>query len=504
MRNCISSTCVLMGSILTMFAPKVDGADLRSLLSSHAISAEERTPLACARVQAIPKISTREATEHLPGKARWEFIAKTHRRLGPVFQVATVPSWIRSLVAQAARLPSYLGGNTFKRLNAKLADVPEQAIYLSGPDFFAEVARNPAAAGRFYPQMGLERTIGESGLLLLEDNDEVWKATHDLLAPLFSNRRLRTSSSLELIQQVVERVLPGFVASVTSPNGSVEGDERLRVRDFADFTSASVIHKLLFGIDLEWTTFVQFETAASEVWSGQVEDGETRTKYRQFADRYLERIKDTIRVDSIAGELSRKKDEFPDQWWNDQIVTLYFAGQETTRVLLAYGLYELAANPTWQNRFRQPQFASRFRMNFVREVLRLHTVIEGLPRLAKEDVRLGPYLIPRGSLISLNIAATHTSAENFSDPLQFNPDRFENEEVRSFSECPFGFGKRICIGQHLASFEAETVFAYILAKYQLELVDDQEPATDSARRGPSTVQRDFSIRLRARSHDGRS
>ena len=68
--------------------------------------------------------------------------------------------------------------------------------------------------------------------------------------------------------------------------------------------------------------------------------------------------------------------------------------------------------------------------------------------------------------------------EVYPDPLSFKPERFldKNGELDSNVQTPFvaafGFGRRICPGQHMASDSAFITIASILAAFDIKQATD--------------------------------
>jgi len=90
-----------------------------------------------------------------------------------------------------------------------------------------------------------------------------------------------------------------------------------------------------------------------------------------------------------------------------------------------------------------------------------------VPHRAMEDIMYRRYRIPAGSSVIGNIWGVYHDPNLFDDPDTFNPDRFlgsrlgfkkdaaealQNEDMfRRFNVYPFGFGRRVCPGIHLAT-----------------------------------------------------
>ncbi|XP_049388559.1 geraniol 8-hydroxylase-like [Solanum stenotomum] len=91
----------------------------------------------------------------------------------------------------------------------------------------------------------------------------------------------------------------------------------------------------------------------------------------------------------------------------------------------------------------------------VNETLRMHPPAPFLiPRRVVHDVKLFDYIIPKGSLVLVNVWAIGRDSTFWEEPLIFKPERFQSLELdvrgKDFELIPFGAGRRICPGLPLA------------------------------------------------------
>ncbi|RAL52084.1 hypothetical protein DM860_014911 [Cuscuta australis] len=171
----------------------------------------------------------------------------------------------------------------------------------------------------------------------------------------------------------------------------------------------------------------------------------------------------------------------------DECKTFFFAGHETTALLLTWTIMLLASNPTWQDKVRsevrqvcnadRPSSDHLSKLNLlnmvINESLRLYPPASILPRMAFEDLKLGDNLhIPKGLSIWVPVLAIHHSKDIWGeDADEFNPERFATKSFsgpgRNF--LPFASGPRNCVGQSFALMEAKIILAMLISKFRFEI-----------------------------------
>jgi cytochrome P450 len=180
-----------------------------------------------------------------------------------------------------------------------------------------------------------------------------------------------------------------------------------------------------------------------------------------------------------------------DERLRDQMVTIIFAGHDTTTTSLTFALWALAEHPEVRERFQAEVDAldgpptaedvAEGRLEFtdkvVTETLRLFPPVYGLPREAAEDVAFDGYRVPEGERINIVLYRIQRDPRFFDRPDTFDPDRWTDEfrqNLHDFAYAPFGGGPRICIGRQFALLEAKLALATIGRNYELYFLGENE------------------------------
>ncbi|CAE6430735.1 unnamed protein product [Rhizoctonia solani] len=180
------------------------------------------------------------------------------------------------------------------------------------------------------------------------------------------------------------------------------------------------------------------------------------------------------------------EDSIDSQYYEELIrtnaVTIFGAGFDNTVTTLLSFLVAMQMYPEVQSRAREEILTTidsisgrptpsevvelPYLQNVLREVMRwLPALPLGIPHATQEEDQYREYYIPAGSVVIPNLWALSREDSIYVDPETFNPDRFNDTSLPH--EAPFGFGRRICPGMHLANSNLLIVFAYLLVNFDI-------------------------------------
>ncbi|XP_034682764.1 3-epi-6-deoxocathasterone 23-monooxygenase CYP90C1 isoform X1 [Vitis riparia] len=109
-----------------------------------------------------------------------------------------------------------------------------------------------------------------------------------------------------------------------------------------------------------------------------------------------------------------------------------------------------------------------FTQNVINETLRMANIINAVWRKAVKDVKIKDYLIPEGWGVMASFTSIHMDEENYENPYQFNPWRWEKAASvnNNNSYTPFGGGQRLCPGLELSKLEISIFLHHLVTTYR--------------------------------------
>jgi cytochrome P450 len=175
----------------------------------------------------------------------------------------------------------------------------------------------------------------------------------------------------------------------------------------------------------------------------------------------------------------------------DEVMTLMFAGHDTTTSAVSFMFYELARHPDIVARLLAEQdalldggkaTASQLASGelgelemVLDETLRKYPPAWVGPRRAVEPFEFHGASVPGRAFVNYSSWASHHLPDVFADPEAFRPERFTPEARAALPKgayVPFGGGSRTCIGMRFGQLEVRTIVTLILSRCTLSVPSD--------------------------------
>lgn len=222
------------------------------------------------------------------------------------------------------------------------------------------------------------------------------------------------------------------------------------------FYSRDYLLQILRGPRTPWARMHEARRRLDEIIFGEI------TRRRATGERGTDLLSLLLDAeDEDGGRLS-------DQHLRDEVMTLLFAGHDTTTSTIAFLFYELA---------RHPELAERDDFDLelaLDETLRLYPPAWIGPRYAIEPFELCGVRVPGGIEVNYSSWASHRLPDVWEAPDEFRPERFapggERDRLPKHAYVPFGGGSRTCIGMRFGEAEIRIIASSILARFRLDLV----------------------------------
>ncbi|OUS28889.1 hypothetical protein A9Q99_10955 [Gammaproteobacteria bacterium 45_16_T64] len=349
-------------------------------------------------------------------------------------------------------------------------------------------------ANNFSSKLGWEAFLARlfPNALPTMDGDE-HKHHRRIMQHVFKGPILRQYS--ELINDVVEQDMPSWdgldevkiYPTIKSLTLSVAASAFLGL-DLAD--DADFVARTFITVNNGLAPFVPYPVPGLALWRA------LRAKQRIFnyfrpmiAER---RTKEGL---DIFTRLCQAKDEdnqsFTDQAILDHLVNILAAAHDTTTTSLTITFYMLLKHPEWQERVREKSISmGKDRLNYeelqdleelewvFKEALRIYPPAPNLFRRSLRDCEFNGVHIPANTQVLADCGYVHRSAEYWTNPMAFDPERFSpsraEDKKHRHQWVPFGGGAHTCIGLHFAMMSAKIILHTLLRRYRFDFADDND------------------------------
>jgi cytochrome P450 len=336
---------------------------------------------------------------------------------------------------------------------------------------------------------------------LVPNDGESWKRQHKLIMPAFHKMRI------DAYAPVMAEYTRDLVRSWK------EGDQRDFRKEMVDFT-LRVVAKTLFDTDLAHDSATVHD-AIQDISEALIDHAQTPIPTPRWwpteRNRRMVRALDAM-DDVIARLIAKRRKEGKDRGdlmshivfatdeqggmsekqMRDELMTLIFAGHETTAHTLTWAWYLLAKNPDKlkkaQREIDEKMGGRPIGVQDLRELPYLEMCLkESLRRLpavwifareAQTELRVGDYLIPKGAILAISPLAIGRNPKYYEDPLEYRPERWTRERERQLPRgayVPFAAGPRVCLGKQFAMMEMRIVLGTLIQNVDINILDGFEP-----------------------------
>ncbi|MFB2935046.1 cytochrome P450 [Aerosakkonemataceae cyanobacterium BLCC-F154] len=382
----------------------------------------------------------------------------------------------------------------------KFAGFPTQVV-ISNPQAIQEIFT--ADSKTFYAGKGnqfLHPLLGEHSLTLHDGNYH--QQQRKLLLPSFHGERMKAygNTICQITEQVINQWKLGEVFSA---------------RQAMQEISLKVILRTIFGLD-EGERYDQLRQLMGELidtigsplkssfillpilqkdlgnWSPW---GKFLRQKQQINELLNAEIRERKAANDFSGEdiltlMMLAKDEagqpMSEAELRDELMTLLFAGHETTATALAWALYWIHSLPEVKEKLlkelnslgENPDLMAITKLPYFNavccETLRIYPVVLfTFTRIVQTPIRIMDYEFQPGTLLSPCIYLVHHREDLYPQSKQFKPERFLDRQFSPYEFFPFGGGNRRCIGMAFAMFEMKLVLATILQRTELKLAENR-------------------------------
>ena len=388
-------------------------------------------------------------------------------------------------------------GPTMRRWQRRYGDVfrlhvdPEHPwVMIADPDAVATIFRaGPDEVHAGEANHILKPALGENSVLCLDD--EAHLRQRRLLLPPFHGERMQAYR--DVMREATERALERMPRGVP-----------FALRDHTQAITLEVIMRAVFGVtergDMDRLRAV---LATTVTWFGdprnlvqQVVLGPEHPRVRAARRARLDPLDaelyrligerraapDLAEREDILSMLVLAQDEdggaMTDVELRDELLTLLFAGHETTATGLAWAFERMGRRPEVLERLTaeaRSGSGTAYTDAVVKETLRLRPVVQIVVRRLLRDFDLAGWRVAAGETVAISIYLMHRRPDLYPQPDAFAPERFlEASPPGAYAWIPFGGGIRRCIGASFAQVEMEVVLQTLVANGRFETVGGSE------------------------------
>jgi len=278
------------------------------------------------------------------------------------------------------------------------------------------------------------------------------------------HQRLRRLVAGAFTPRAADRLRP-FIREVI--NGLVDQVESAGrcdlVADVCEPYPIPIICELLGAPKEDWKLFSRWATDIFRVFNNDLEADlpfiqAASAELDAYIGELIEQRRSSPSDDLLSDLISAE--EAGDRLSHEELVMMaeavLMAGTDTTRNQLACSIALLVTHPDqWSLLADRPELAPRA----VEETMRYLGAVRGTLRFAAEDVEYRDVVFPKGTLVSVALAAANRDRDAFPDP-----DRLDITRESKSPQLTFGSGVHFCLGASLARAELQEALPVLVSR----------------------------------------
>jgi cytochrome P450 len=273
-----------------------------------------------------------------------------------------------------------------------------------------------------------------------------------------------------------------------------------------DFLASEMMRRMTTGI----------LDPASQIYSIPTPSNRKQAAQREFLRRYIADSIEQRRQELAASVVDCPHDlltamiqveDLSEEELTDTLLSLLFAGYETTAATLTYAIYLISQHASVEEQcleeieqqvcqdsgtFKKKPEDYPYLQAVLMETLRLYPPAISTTRSLEKEVVLDGIPVPKGTYLYIPIWTIQRDSKNFPEPLAFRPERWADQvpqvstggggscwELRdpppelgnAQAWVPFSAGARSCVGQRFAIHEMTLALAVLVGNLEFQLLD---------------------------------
>lgn len=366
--------------------------------------------------------------------------------------------------------------------------------------------------------------VGGTGGLGQDKSTEYWKKRRDIFTKTIGIN-------------FASRFIPIFIEHCEKGMANIKPGETLSMSELANTVTFEAICEILFGCDIrgkldlmnytdtngnvlkvnlyECLMKISHDCSFAAMtpmntmfpWLVHMNIGSENRRNTKNSDEFERVIKDICEKSDDKNSVYNQvinTGEIDKQTVYRDVMTIMFGGHETSSKSLCNALYKLKQYPEVEKKLMKElndvflengkytvkdirNILTKEKLDqldyltyFVKELLRHDPpAVRSLGYIAKRPFKVDELLVPKNQVVLFNIYACHYNEEQWQDPMNFIPERFDpnskyfltpsGKSRHPLAYCPFTFGTRSCPGRALGMMELKVLIIFYVLTFDYEI-----------------------------------